>query len=111
VLDDDHVAAFVTTAGKGVMERARELKEQGEYLKSHVLQALALETAEAAAELIHHRLRELWGFPDRKIRRWKTASRRATAASATASATRPAPIWRTRSSSSRRWPRKTSASP
>ena len=30
------------------------------------LQALALETAEAAAELIHHRLRELWGFPDRQ---------------------------------------------
>jgi 5-methyltetrahydrofolate--homocysteine methyltransferase len=28
------------------------------------LQALALETAEAAAEWLHRRLREDWGFPD-----------------------------------------------
>ena len=31
---------------------------------SHVLQALALETAEACAEWLHRRMREAWGFPD-----------------------------------------------
>ncbi|MGB3564574.1 MAG: vitamin B12 dependent-methionine synthase activation domain-containing protein, partial [Thermoanaerobaculia bacterium] len=39
-------------------------KEAGEYLKSHAFAALALETAEAAAELVHKRLRAAWGFPD-----------------------------------------------
>ena len=60
----DHVALFVTTAGSGVRERAEQLKDEGEYLRSHALQALALETAEAAAEWLHARLRNLWGFPD-----------------------------------------------
>ncbi len=64
LLDDDHVALFVTTAGDGVRQRVEQLKEAGEYLKSHTLAALALETAEAAAELLHARLRTLWGFPD-----------------------------------------------
>ena len=30
----------------------------------HAVQALALETAEAYAELLHSRLRSMWGFPD-----------------------------------------------
>jgi 5-methyltetrahydrofolate--homocysteine methyltransferase len=64
LVDGDHLALFVTTAGRGIRERVEELKARGEYLKSHALAALALETAEAAAELLHHRLRELWGFPD-----------------------------------------------
>jgi 5-methyltetrahydrofolate--homocysteine methyltransferase len=46
----DHVALFVTTAGAGIRELAEEAKQKGEYLRSHALQALALETAEAAAE-------------------------------------------------------------
>ena len=64
VLPGDHVALFVTTAGKGVRERAEAWKERGEYLKSHGWSALALETAEAAAEWLHMRLRAAWGFPD-----------------------------------------------
>jgi 5-methyltetrahydrofolate--homocysteine methyltransferase len=60
----DHVALFVTTAGAGIRERAEEAKQKGEYLRSHALQALALETAEAAAEWLHARLRNIWGFPD-----------------------------------------------
>jgi len=60
----DSIAAFVVTAGAGVMERAHEWKVRGEFLKSHALQALALETAEAAAEWLHRRLREDWGFAD-----------------------------------------------
>jgi 5-methyltetrahydrofolate--homocysteine methyltransferase len=60
----DSVALFVTTAGEGVRERAEELKREGRYLLCHMLQALALETAEAAAEWVHAKLRAQWGFPD-----------------------------------------------
>jgi 5-methyltetrahydrofolate--homocysteine methyltransferase len=60
----DTVALFVVTSGVGVRERADALREAGELLDSIALQALALETAEAAAEWLHRRLRELWGFPD-----------------------------------------------
>jgi 5-methyltetrahydrofolate--homocysteine methyltransferase len=60
----DTLALFVVGAGEGVRERAALDRANGEYLRSHALQALAVETAEAAAERLHHRLRELWGFPD-----------------------------------------------
>ena len=60
----DTVALLVTSAGDGVRAWSEELKEAGEYLKSHAVQALALETAEAAAEWLHSRLRGQWGFPD-----------------------------------------------
>jgi 5-methyltetrahydrofolate--homocysteine methyltransferase len=61
---NDSVALFLTTAGEGVRARAEELKVAGEYLLCHALQALAVETAEAAAELLHRRLRQAWGLPD-----------------------------------------------
>ena len=60
----DSVALFITTAGEGVRRRADELKNAGEYLLCHSLQALAVETAEAAAEWLHRTIRERWGFPD-----------------------------------------------
>jgi 5-methyltetrahydrofolate--homocysteine methyltransferase len=61
---DDYVALFAVTCGEGVRERAETLKARGDYLKSHALQALAIECAEAVAEMLHTRLRTLWGFPD-----------------------------------------------
>jgi 5-methyltetrahydrofolate--homocysteine methyltransferase len=72
VLPGDHVALFVTTfgprpgapPGSSVREMAEAWKRAGEYLKSHAFSALALETAEAAAEHVHRKLRALWGFPD-----------------------------------------------
>jgi 5-methyltetrahydrofolate--homocysteine methyltransferase len=60
----DHVGLFVVTAGEGVRQRAEAAKQRGELLLSHILQALALETAEGAAEWVHRRMREAWGFPD-----------------------------------------------
>jgi 5-methyltetrahydrofolate--homocysteine methyltransferase len=60
----DHIALFVCTAGEGVRERSEEAKANGEFLQSHALQALAIETAEACAEWLHRRIREDWGFPD-----------------------------------------------
>jgi 5-methyltetrahydrofolate--homocysteine methyltransferase len=64
VLPGDHLALFVTTAGEGIRQRVEAWKDQGEYLKSHAFAALALETAEAAAEWLHACLRKRWGFPD-----------------------------------------------
>ncbi len=61
---DDWVALFTVTCGEGVRDRAQAWKERGDYLRSHVLQALAIECAEAFAEMLHARLRTQWGFPD-----------------------------------------------
>jgi 5-methyltetrahydrofolate--homocysteine methyltransferase len=60
----DSIALFVVGAGTGIRQRSEEYKAKGEYLKSHALQALAIETAEACAEWLHRRIREDWGFPD-----------------------------------------------
>jgi 5-methyltetrahydrofolate--homocysteine methyltransferase len=61
----DHIALFAVTAGEGIRERSEAAKREGYYLRSHGLQALAIETAEACAEWLHRRIREDWGFPDR----------------------------------------------
>jgi len=60
----DYVAMMVTTIGEGVRALAEEWKSQGEYLRSHVLQIIALEGAEAFAELLHQKIRQMWGFGD-----------------------------------------------
>ena len=60
----DYVGFLVVTAGKGIRELVGDWKEKGDYLRSHALQAAALETAEALAERVHHMMRDVWGFPD-----------------------------------------------
>lgn len=60
----DSLALMCVTAGEGIRDRAERYKAEGEYLKSHAIQALAIETAEACAEWLHRRIREDWGFPD-----------------------------------------------
>ncbi len=60
----DYVALLTTSIGPGVRALAEQWKEQGDYLRSHILQILALEGAEAFAELLHQRIREMWGFAD-----------------------------------------------
>jgi 5-methyltetrahydrofolate--homocysteine methyltransferase len=64
VVRRDHVGVFVVTAGGGIRELAERAKDAGEYLRSYALQALALETAEAAAEWVHAKMRAAWGFAD-----------------------------------------------
>ncbi|MBZ4412897.1 methionine synthase [Myxococcus faecalis] len=61
----DNVAMFVVTAGSGIRELSEGLKARGEFLKMHAVQALALETAEGYAELLHTQLRSMWGTPDK----------------------------------------------
>ena len=60
----DYVAMFTVTCGHGVRELSEQYKQDGQYPKSHTLQVIAIEGAEAFAELLHRRLREMWGFPD-----------------------------------------------
>ena len=62
--EPDYVALFAVTCGAGVRRLAEQWKEEGQYLRSHMLQALAIECAEAFAEMLHARLRTQWGFPD-----------------------------------------------
>ncbi|CAG7648304.1 methionine synthase [Paenibacillus allorhizosphaerae] len=60
----DYIGFLVVTAGQGISDRAAEWRDKGDYLRSHALQAAALETAEAFAERVHHMMRDVWGFPD-----------------------------------------------
>lgn len=60
----DYVGFLVVTAGNGVRDLAERWKNEGDYLRSHALQAVALEVAEGLAERVHHIMRDIWGFPD-----------------------------------------------
>lgn len=60
----DSICMFSVTCGTNIRELAEDLKTKGNYLHSHIVQALALETAEAYAELLHQKLRAFWGFAD-----------------------------------------------
>ena len=60
----DYVGLFAVTAGAGVRDLALRFKEEGQFLKSHAIQALALELAEGLAERVHQIMRDRLGFPD-----------------------------------------------
>jgi 5-methyltetrahydrofolate--homocysteine methyltransferase len=62
--ETDYVALFAVTCGAGIRALAERWKDDGQYLRSHALQALAIECAEGFAEMLHARLRTQWGFPD-----------------------------------------------
>jgi 5-methyltetrahydrofolate--homocysteine methyltransferase len=63
-LPRDNLCLFLVTAGAGIRALSEDFKAQGRFLEMHAVQALALETAEAYAELLHAKLRSMWGFPD-----------------------------------------------
>ncbi|MBI2070921.1 MAG: methionine synthase [Elusimicrobia bacterium] len=63
-LSPDYLCLFVVTCGDGIREESTRLREAGEYLKSHALQAIAIEAAEGFAELLHEKIRAMWGIPD-----------------------------------------------
>jgi len=60
----DYLCMFATTIGNGVRALAGQWKDEGDYLRSHILQVLALEGAEAFAELLHLKIRQMWGIGD-----------------------------------------------
>jgi len=61
---NDNLGMFLVSVGKGVRQLSEAMKNRGDYLKSHILQALALESAEGYAEMMHSQMRSMWGFPD-----------------------------------------------
>ncbi|MCH8297662.1 MAG: methionine synthase [Chloroflexi bacterium] len=60
----DYVGMFVTSIGNGVRALAERWMAEGQFLNSHILSALSLESAEAFAELLHQQIRQMWGFGD-----------------------------------------------
>ncbi|MGL4818500.1 MAG: vitamin B12 dependent-methionine synthase activation domain-containing protein, partial [Bacilli bacterium] len=60
----DYIGLFVVTCGKGPTAFGRQWKDDGEFLKSHAVQALGLELAEAFAERIHQQMRDDMGITD-----------------------------------------------
>ncbi len=60
----DYLGAFIVTIGTGVRALAEDWKNRGDYLRSHILQVLAVEGAEAFAELLHRKIRAMWGIAD-----------------------------------------------
>ncbi|PCK22099.1 methionine synthase [Bacillus pumilus] len=62
--EKDYIALFAVTAGAHIREVAQQFKQEGDYLKMHAVQALALELAEGLAERTHQLIRDKWGFPD-----------------------------------------------
>ncbi len=61
---DDYAALFAVTCGEGVMELARRERAAGEYVRSYMIEALALTLAEAFADVIHYRIRKDWGIAE-----------------------------------------------
>ncbi|MDD5301688.1 MAG: methionine synthase [Elusimicrobia bacterium] len=60
----DYAAMFVVTCGAGIRELSDKYRDDGEYLKSHALQSIAIESAEGFAELLHDHIRRMWGIGD-----------------------------------------------
>lgn len=60
----DYVALFAVTCGEGVLEFAKREKEAGNYVRSYLVEALALMLAEAFADVIHYRIRQAWAIAE-----------------------------------------------
>ena len=60
----DYMALFAVTCGAGVAELARAEREAGNYVRSYLVEALALTLAEAFADVVHYRVREDWGIAE-----------------------------------------------
>ncbi len=58
----DSIGIFVVSCGEGIVDYTKELRDKGEYLKSHIIQVLALESAEAFAGIVHKKMLELLGI-------------------------------------------------
>lgn len=59
--ETDSLALFVLTCGRGVSEKAAQLRTGGELAKSHLLNILSIVCAEAFAEALHEDISRLWG--------------------------------------------------
>jgi len=60
----DYLALFAVTCGEGVLQFARREREAGHYVRSYLMEALALTLAEAFADVLHYRIRKEWGIAE-----------------------------------------------
>ena len=60
----DHIGLFAVTAGIGADELATSFQDSGDDYRAIMVSLLADRLAEAAAEWLHKKVREEWGFPD-----------------------------------------------
>lgn len=60
----DYVALFAVTCGEGVLQFARREREAGHYVRSYLVEAVALTLAEAFADVLHYRIRKEWGIAE-----------------------------------------------
>lgn len=60
----DYAALLAVTCGDGVMALSRREREAGNYVRSYLIEALALMLAEAFAEVLHYRIRREWGIAE-----------------------------------------------
>jgi len=76
----DYAALFAVTCGEGVLELARREREAGNYVRSYLVEALALALAEAFADVLHYRIRRDWGIaeaaPSRPLQRGRYRGKR-----------------------------------
>lgn len=68
--DGDTIAFFVATCGEEVEKYALGLKKEGKYKFSVILQALALASVEALAEMLHQQIRKNWGIEEIQGKRY-----------------------------------------
>jgi len=60
----DYAALLAVTCGEGVLEFAKREREAGNYVRSYLVEALALALAEAFADVLHYRVRLEWGIAE-----------------------------------------------
>jgi 5-methyltetrahydrofolate--homocysteine methyltransferase len=64
----DYVGLFAVTCGEGVLELSKKEKEAGNYVRSYLIEALALMLAEAFADVVHYRMRQAWAIAEPPVR-------------------------------------------
>jgi len=60
----DYAALLAVTCGEGVLELSRREREAGNYVRSYLVEAIALALAEAFADVLHYRIRMEWGIAE-----------------------------------------------
>lgn len=60
----DYSALLAVTCGEGVLELAKREREAGNYVRSYLVEALAIMLAEAFADVLHYRIRKEWGIAE-----------------------------------------------
>ncbi len=60
----DYSALLAVTCGEGVLELAKRERAAGNYVRSYLVEALALMLAEAFADALHYRIRKEWGIAE-----------------------------------------------